>query len=395
MIWKKILKDKPLFVQKKTNTGELLRLKIIKFVAEYCLQLNLNLKSNNKFRLNKLHLFLEPEKIPDLQTAIEKEFKKDICDWVMFISEKCLGMKDEYYVDEKIYFRINYPFDYAIKSKSKDPKHPLHKYNKGLPRAAWVHGPHIDTWYGHSFKAINFWWNVAGVTNENSMTLHLKKDTSDLLYDEFMYLDSSIKPPPFTRIDLKEGELLLFNSEQLHSTRLNSSNNTRFVITTRVVQDQPSFNKSINHHHYLKWMSSKNLKLGDFSTKEYKNFITKTVSVKKLNRLRTIPFLKINANFYEQKYFDNPQIKKNSIIKINFKDRSVILVNLNNKYFAYSNKCPHLGVDLENAFLIDNKIKCPAHGLEFNSKDGFSGCKLKLKTFKVKYSKNKSMLSIL
>ena len=37
-------------------------------------------------------------------------------------------------------------------------------------------------------------------------------------------------------IDMKEGELLLFNSEQLHATRLNTSKDTRFVVTVRVIQ---------------------------------------------------------------------------------------------------------------------------------------------------------------
>ena len=68
------------------------------------------------------------------------------------------------------------------------------------------------------------------------MTLHLKKNTSNFIYDEFMYLDKNIQPPPPTKIDMKEGELLLFNSEQLHATRLNTSKDTRFVVTVRVIQ---------------------------------------------------------------------------------------------------------------------------------------------------------------
>src|SRR5258708_38032736 len=26
----------------------------------------------------------------------------------------------------------------------------LKAYNRNLPKAAWIHGPHNDTWYGHS-----------------------------------------------------------------------------------------------------------------------------------------------------------------------------------------------------------------------------------------------------
>ena len=395
MLWKKIIKDQPIFIQEKTEIGEILRKKIINFVKNYLLNSSSKKIVSNDFKLDKLHYFLKPEEIPTLQIAIEKKFKKEICKWVMDISENQLNMKSEYYIDQKFYFRINFPFDYAVKSKGKDPKHPLHKYNKGLPKAAWSHGPHIDTWYGHSFKAINFWWNVDGVNPENSMTLHLKKNTSDLKYDEFMYLDSNTKPPNLTKIDLQAGELLLFNSEQLHATRLNTSNQTRFVITTRVIQDEPTFNKSINHRHYLKWMSSKKIKNGDYSTKEYKNFI-KIKSVTKIKkRVNKKTIIKIDSDFKSKNEFTTPKIKKGEIINIEYNDRSILLTFVENKFFAFSKKCPHLGISLENGFILNGKVKCPAHGAEFELKDGLSGCKLKLKTYEVKVLKNNNNLLIL
>ncbi len=394
MLWKKIIKEQPLYIQSKTKIGELLRKKIINFVKNYTLTLNSKKVFKKNFKLDKLHCFLNPEQIPMLQVAIEKKFKKEICKWVMHISENHLNMKNEYYIDEKIYFRINFPFDYAVKSKYKDKKHPLHRYNKGLPKAAWSHGPHIDTWYGHSFKAINFWWNVDGVNTENSMTLHLKKNTFDLKYDEFMYLDPNIKPPNITKIDLEKGELLLFNSEQLHATRLNTSNQTRFVITTRVIQDQPTFNKSINHRHYLNWMSSKKIKNNDYTTKEYKNFIKikSTIKEKKVSKKKIS--IKINSNFEDKKEFNVPKIKNKQIININYYDKNILLTRVRNKFLAFSEKCPHLGVSLKNGFILDNQIKCPAHGVEFNLKNGFSGCKLKLRTYEVKILKNNSKLVI-
>ena len=395
MLWKKIIKDQPLYIQGKTKIGELLRKKIIVFVKNYILNLNSKIIVKKDFKLDKLHHFLKPEEIPLLQIAIEKKFKREICKWIMDIAENQLNMKNEYYIDQKFYFRINFPFDYAVKSKGKDPKHPLHRYNKGLPKAAWSHGPHIDTWYGHSFKAINFWWNVDGVNPENSMTLHLKKDTSDLEYDEFMYLDPNTKPPNLTKIDLQEGELLLFNSEQLHATRLNTSSQTRFVITTRVIQDEPTFNKSINHRHYLQWMSSEKIKKGDYTTKEYRNFIEVKTNIKNKKILKKKININVSSDFKDKEEFDIPKIRNKEIINVNYNDRSVLLALVKDNFFAFSKKCPHLGVSLENGFILGDQIKCPAHGAEFDLKDGVSGCKLKLKTYKVKVLKNNTKLAIL
>ena len=56
--------------------------------------------------------------------------------------------------------------------------------------------------------------------------------------------------------------------------------------------------------------------------------------------------------------------------------------------------CPHLGVNLRNGFIINKKVKCPAHGVEFNLSNGYSGCKLKMKTYKVKIHREDSKILI-
>ena len=208
-----------------------------------------------------------------------------------------------------------------------------------------------------------------------------------------MYLNPNIKPPDITKIDLEEGELLLFNSEQLHATRLNTSDQTRFVITTRVIQNQPTFNKLINHRHYLNWMSSVKIKNNDYSTKEYKNFIKAKSTINKKNFKQKIS-IKINSNFRDKKEFNIPKIKNKQIIDINYNDKTILLTFVKNKFLAFSEKCPHLGVSLKNGFILSEKVKCPAHGVEFDLKNGFSGCKLKLRTYQVKVLENNTKLVI-
>ncbi len=393
MLWKEIIKTNKLHYQPITKLGERIRRDVKKFVFEYCNKLSANELNFNNFNLSKIHLFLKPEKIPELQKLLQERFQSDICEWIMYVSEKHLGMKDEYFVDEKFYFRINFPYDYARKSNSIDKTHPLSKYNKGLPKACWSHGPHIDSWYGHSFNAINFWWNVGGVNEQNSMTLHLKKNTSNFIYDEFMYLDKNIQPPTPTKIDMKEGELLLFNSEQLHATRLNTSKDTRFVVTVRVIQNQPVFNKRINHHHYLDWMSSKNIKNKDYSTKKYPNF---KILKKKIKKKIKSKYKSLNLKFSikDKKFFKLIKINQNNILEVNFLDKKILLTKHKNKFFAFNSICPHLGVNLKNGFVLNDKIKCPAHGIEFGLNDGKSGCQLKIRTYKVRVNKKNSKIMI-
>jgi len=393
MLWKEIINTNKLYYQSKTKLGDAIRQDVKKFVYDYCNKFS-KIKINfANFKLSKIHLYLEPNKIPDLQKLLQEKFQPQICKWIIHISEKYLGMKDEYFIDEKFYFRINFPFDYAKKSNLVDKSHPLSKYNKGLPKACWSHGPHIDTWYGHSFNAINFWWNIAGVNEQNSMTLHLKKDTSNFPYDEYMYLDKNTKPPSPTSINMKEGELLLFNSEQLHATRLNTSSNTRFVATVRVTQSRPIFDKNINHHFYLNWMSSINVKNNDYSTKKYSNFKIPKKKIKKKIKSK-IKTLNLNFPFRDKKFFKINEINENEILEIKFSNKKILFTKNKNKFFAFNSICPHLGVNLKNGFILENKIKCPAHGIEFGLSNGKSGCQLKIKTYKVRRDMRDSMFMI-
>ena len=370
MLWKQIVKKNKLHIVSKTSFGEKIRRDVKDFVYEYCSKASQKKIDYKNFKLSQIHLFLVPEKIPNLQNLLQKKFIKQITKWIMSISEDHLKMKDEYFIDQKFYFRINFPYDCAVKSTLIDKAHPLSKYNKGLPKAAWAHGPHIDTWYGHSFNAINFWWNIGGVNKENSMSIHLKKDTSIFPFDKYMYLDKNFKPPYPYSVNLKEGELLLFNSEQLHATRINTSKKTRFVITVRVIQNQPTFDKYINHHHYLNWMSSKKIKKNNYKIK------------------------KLGISFNDRKYFKISKQLEGKIIQINYTDKKILLTYYDQRYYAFSSLCPHLGVNLRNGFIINKKVKCPAHGAEFNLSSGYSGCKLKIKTYKVKIHRDNSKIQI-
>ena len=51
-------------------------------------------------------------------------------------------------------------------------------------------------------------------------------------------------------------------------------------------------------------------------------------------------------------------------------DRAVLLVNIQNKYYAIDNKCPHMGGSLYDGQLDGNNIVCPRHGSVFDVRTG-------------------------
>ena len=183
----------------------------------------------------------------------------------------------DFLMDLMVITRIHFPIEFAIRSSqsyldySKERGRTSFKidpsltagYHNNLP-FAWSHGPHSDSWFGHSYDGINLWWAYDGVTDENGVTLypdHVGLDLVDL---------DVIKEPPYVNKEvsvgvpyvpnLKKGEILAFNSELLHGTRVNTSNKTRISISTRINPYLPKFNKDVFRFVKL-WAYSSNINL--------------------------------------------------------------------------------------------------------------------------------------
>ena len=114
-------------------------------------------------------------------------------------------------------------FDLSLKSES---KHKI-SYFKNLPVSCYGHGPHRDTWFGHTFNATNFWWSITGVNKKSGLLIFPKVNSHKL---------SHIKNPAYVKenqylykpkvISLNDGDLLVFDPEILHATRINTSEET-------------------------------------------------------------------------------------------------------------------------------------------------------------------------
>jgi len=109
---------------------------------------------------------------------------------------------------------------------------------------------------------------------------------------------------------------------------------------------------------------------------------------------------------------DKTNEPKNGMMKkINVKGKDILLANVEGKYYAVDNRCPHLGGDLSKGKLDGTTIICPKHRSEFDLKDGhvirwtdWSGIKLNLaklfrspkplKTYFVKEGDGKIFLEI-
>lgn len=353
----------------------------------------LNVKNGSEFRcvsLDQLHNWLPVDLLSSCQAHVTDNLQREMMSWAVSVGRNRLQFKRDFFVDKEVYVRINYPFDIAsdgMRSDISDPNHRLTKYNKGRPRQTWGHGPHKDSWYGHSHTAINLWFAVCGTNEQSTMTLypeHAYKATA--FNEESMYASYSENLGLNVPLKLERGENFIFDPELLHSTRVNTSDETRVVLTLRLAEAKPAFSNKIKHDIYNYWLRADDIEKGSLDAKEVGYLLkiddypeTSSVQEKYVHKVKNA--LDLSGNSLTRSDF---KVADNVIFEINGADINCLGVWNEGNLYKFGKNCPHIGAPLIGGYFDIKKlsIKCPAHGVEFCIKDGSSESnKLRLRVF--------------
>ena len=379
--------------------------------------------------LDKMHLYFSVDYVPFLEAALKKKFNETMYKQIFYVGKNnlFLNKKNVFYIDKGINYRIIYPFRVSVKSRLKrkvyrllnlenflNPeteilnaqknknKYKLTKadinklrYFKNLPDPSCGHGPHRDTWFGHTFDALNLWWSIAGVNTKTGMTIYPDVNNHELdhIFDPSYVLPNQYLGKPKT-IGLKDGNLLIFDPEILHATKLNTSNQTRIVFSGRINRIKPSFYNRKGAPEFAHWLLSEDVEKDQFNKTHY--FFRKDNSIvkpkrKKLNKTKWLE-IKINKQFKNQSKFKlikKTALNKKKFYKIKFKNVTLCMFFLKNDVRIFNIKCPHLQADLSDGYFNKNHVICPGHQLTFNLRNGKSTCNnFKIKLYKVKIENN-------
>lgn len=368
--------------------------------------------------LSKLHLHFPVEKILLLEQYLSQELRNDLYYWTYKIGKDNLRLQNDFYVDYLIMMRVHYPFEVAKKAKkivqppfplkdklglikaalknpalisnaiqnilnkeehSYDPK----KYHKNLPYPARSHGPHMDTWYGHSFDGINFWWSIDGVNEDNTVILYPELFKYKIPFDPTsMYVAKDVPLPAPIKVKLNPGDLLIFNPEMLHGTQVNISDETRIVISTRLNPGIPAFEKQAGWH-FEHWFASSDLEQKEFSKirvfPSKKNRGEPAFKYKDGHPIGKTIILKIDQDLNTGKEIPVCQSNELSIgqkIAIDFNNAKLILIKNKKGVAVFNRICPHLGLDIKDGHHDEDHLFCPGHGVAFSCSEGSSTCDL-------------------
>jgi nitrite reductase/ring-hydroxylating ferredoxin subunit len=369
--------------------------------------------------LGKLHLHFPTEKVLMLENYVETTLRHTLYKWSWRVGRDDLKLSDPFYIDHLIVIRIHFPFevartarhaekparsmsdiaDHAV-SAIRNPKILLNQASRAIrrPRAksayapetfhgdlvkpARSHGAHIDTWYGHSFDGINMWWSIEGVNALNSVIVYPDMAGRPVPYDpRSMYLAAGTHVSRPLTVDLKPGELFLFNPEVLHSTHVNVSDETRVALTTRVNPNAPKFNSEapFNFEH---WHLSSDIARDRYSAMQvYPASENPGQSAIKPRATyvneRTIQHF-IGGEL-DREWVDvapSDIIQHGTKVAVDFDNAKLVLWRREDGTLrAWSRLCPHVGVDLVDGWHDTHELHCPGHGVAFNLEAGTSACK--------------------
>ncbi len=70
------------------------------------------------------------------------------------------------------------------------------------------------------------------------------------------------------------------------------------------------------------------------------------------------------------KVADKNELTKGNKKKVTLGDKEILIINLDDQYYAVDNLCPHMGGSLFEGTIKDGQLVCPRHGSVFDIKTG-------------------------
>jgi nitrite reductase/ring-hydroxylating ferredoxin subunit len=341
-----------------------------------------------------LHTVIGARDVARLREHVVETLRHDLLRLAVRAGRTVLRWRDELYVDDYLILRVNFPYDVARNADPAaenpgigrvspemrhlaaarrviDPVFDPKGYHRNHPPAAWAHGPHRDSWTGHSRDGINIWWAISSVPAEAGMVLYPELDDVELSSDPRSgYLRAGCQLPKPTSVALTAGEMLIFDPEVLHGTHLNITDKTRVALSMRLNTHQPRFDPACFYAREF-WRRATAIEAGAFD---------EVLHLKREENLAPpAPPLPIPltprppAIVVATSPHTGPTVIGLSTlvpdghrIVVELAGSNVMIVRFGGVLRAFSSSCPHYGVDLSDGAIDDTAFYCPGCAVAFD-----------------------------
>ena len=351
----------------------------------------------NQVGVENIHTILGPEEILELTEYTYVAARKNCSGFLKTFVQELFQDTTRFYFERTANVRFHMPFDLSS-GKGKLFNSYIQKLGPGKINA---HGPHRDSWVSQPSNIVNIWIAAGPVVFGNSLIIYPDAYKKNILRNA-RYIRKDENPGPGVTFNLQAGDVLLFHSEHLHSSEINSTNLTRHVISFRITFEKPHY----EFGHYNRYAHST---LADGPWDKFadlpQNFAWSYVRCRTIDRVRER--LTLNAKklleHTDYKIIRRSTIKKehdlrsdevtvmptnetnaentNRMIKT-LTDSLCVAKSEDGQIIVFERFCPHQGADLSFGHLQEDSVKCPWHNLPISLKTGLSPCR-SLKKLKV------------
>ena len=263
-----------------------------------------------------------------------------------------------------------------------------------------VQNPHRDSWVTNPLNALVLWIALSPVRPGNGMLFYPDLWDRTIPHDGYeqrgfrIARQMRLGRPLNVRLD--PGDMLLFSGEHLHSSELNRTDATRYVLSFRMSLSPPRYGEGNRWVAYndlrmtpkpWAWMRGWRCRL----TKTYVRFLLQRRLGywlrQKLSRdARGLPAADRNA--VHGQIETNRQGNPGVVPEFSATDLNSLrigeIVPVSDAYcvarteqgvFVFSRFCPHEGADLAGADLKGDHLYCPWHNLRFDLPTGTQACR--------------------
>jgi nitrite reductase/ring-hydroxylating ferredoxin subunit len=351
--------------------------------------------------IHRLHEVIDAKDVGAIREAVLERLRQPLLAMAVSVGREILGWRGDFYVDDYLILRINFPYEVAVRSdlsaenpgigrlspsvrsvhqgrKVIDPVYDPKSYHRGQPPAAWAHGPHRDSWAGHSRDGRNIWWAIGNVPAEAGMVLYPELADENLPCDpRSLYLRAGYPLPKPTQLPLKTGEMLVFDPEVLHGTHLNTTNESRVAVSMRLNASRPKFDPACFYAREF-WRRATNIEDGidEVIYLRREDNLGPPTQAKPIGPVTALPM--IAGTFDEDSNivcgFPGEAFGTGHRVIVEAGSYRVLLVRSRDGLRAYDDACPVNGADLADGGCDGGKTYCPACAVGFDLETGKSSC---------------------
>jgi nitrite reductase/ring-hydroxylating ferredoxin subunit len=330
--------------------------------------------------LEKIHTVVDAADIPGVADAVYDIISQNSLEFLKTFIRQTFGETRNFYFERKPNVRFHIPYDIAANQ--------LKNYKQFAKRRGdgkiTPHNPHRDSWVDCPANLINVWVAVGPVSTGNGLTIYPESYRSDIKHTG-PYISADQKPGRALTFDMAAGDVLLFHGDQVHGSEINTTNNTRHVISFRITFKKPLYTHGHYHHYAYSALAGGPLDLFaevpqnlawsyiDYRTRLVFRKLGELVGGSKPNGKPARPRPDGDAVADG----DNLSLPLAGIETGQIKALSakVCLARMENGEFrAFSRFCPHQGSDLSLGVIDKGEIMCPWHNLPLDPATGGSPC---------------------